>query len=262
MAAIDRVGRRIDGVVARYFRRALPDPEGLPRYVAPLPTWLENVGLRLAWLVALTNLAGTVFGFWYYRVQFARTDPLMWLFVPDSPVATLLIACSLIAWRLDLPWDVDWLHVLAFFGCIKLGLWTPFVQLVLQSPAGIPLWLYWFLVGSHLAMAVQAFLIHRYARFSVAAVAVATAWYGLNDVLDYFWPLVGDLHHTGLRVERVDGVVDHTLPAHDYAAAAAVTLTVACVFLAMATRVAKLRRSIAAGAEAVGDEGARGRTDQ
>ena len=240
MAAIRRAGDRLDDLVARVFDAPLPAPEGLPRYVAPLPTWLENLGLRLAWPIVLINLAGTAFGFWYYRFQLAATDPVMWIFVPDSPMATLFIALSLAAWRLDL--DADWLHALAFFGCIKLGLWTPYVQIGLQSPAGIALWLYWFLVLSHLAMAVEAFLIHRYAEFSVGAVAVATVWYTGNDVLDYFWPVVGDFHHTLLRAELVDGAFDHALPAHDLAAAAAVVLTVASVFLALATRVAKVER--------------------
>jgi uncharacterized membrane protein YpjA len=90
-------------------------------------------------------------------------------------------------------------------------------------------------------MAVEAFLIHRYATFTVPAVAVATGWYLTNDVLDYFWPVLGDFHHTLLRAERLGGVYDHGLPAHDYAAAAAVVLTVLAVFLALATRVAKLR---------------------
>ncbi|MHB9285436.1 DUF1405 domain-containing protein [Halobacteriales archaeon Cl-PHB] len=239
MAAISGVGRRVDEVVARYFDADLPSSEGLPGYVAPLPEWLENVGLRLAWLIVLVNLVGTAFGFWYYRLQLEATPLAMWVFVPDSPMATLFIALSLAAWRLDV--DADWLHVLAFFGCIKLGLWTPYVQLGLQSPAGIGLLMYWFLVLSHLAMAVEAFLIHRYAAFSVPAVAVATVWYTANDVLDYLYPVVGDFHHTVLRAEYVDGTFDHTLVAHDLAAACAVVLTVICIFLALATRVEKLR---------------------
>jgi uncharacterized membrane protein YpjA len=211
----------------------------LPRYVAPLPRWLENVGLRLLWPVVLVNLAGTAFGFWFYRFQLADTPLVAWPLVPDSPVATLFIALSLAAWRLG--YSPEWLHALAFFGCIKLGAWTPYVQLALNGPAGISLWLYWFLILSHAAMVVQAFLVHRYAAFSVGAVAVATVWYGFNDLVDYFWPVVGEFHHTALRAEVVGGGFDHSLPAHDLAAACAVLLTLACVFLALATRVAKLR---------------------
>ena len=130
--------------------------------------------------------------------------------------------------------------MLAFYGNIKLGLWTPFVQLVLNGPGGIEPWLYWFLIVSHLAMSLQSFLIYRYAEFSVGAVAVTTVWYGLNDIVDYFAPLVGEFHHTFLRAELVNGALDHSVRAHDLAAAAAVTLTLAATFLALATRVKKL----------------------
>jgi uncharacterized membrane protein YpjA len=243
MTGLARLGRRLDDLVARVFDRPIPESEQLPRSVAPLPTWLENIGLRLAWLVVAVNLAGTAFGFWYYRFQFEATQTVMWPFVPDSPVATLFIGLSLAAWRLDL--EAEWLHMLAFFGCIKLGFWTPYVQLFLQSSAGIADWLYYFLIVSHLAMAIEAFLIHRYARFSVPAVAVATGWHLANDVVDYFWPIVGEYHHTVLRAEYVGGAIDHGVPAHGYAAAAAVVLTVTAVFLALATRVAKGKRDTA-----------------
>jgi len=213
----------------------------LPNYLAPLPRQLENLALRYAWLIVIINLAGTAFGFWYYRFQLAQTSFVMWPFVPDSPAATLFVALSLAAWKLD--YDIEWLHMLAFFGNIKLGLWTPFVQLFLNGPGGIAPWLYWFLVVSHLAMSLQSFLIYRYAEFSVSAVAVATVWYGLNDIVDYFVPLVGEFHHTFLRAELVNGILDHSVQAHDFAAAAAVTLTLAATFLALATRVKKLEPS-------------------
>jgi uncharacterized membrane protein YpjA len=242
------VGSRLDAFVARYFGNSLPDSEGLPWYVAPLPTWLENVALRLAWPIAIANLLGTLFGFWYYagrplevavRGQLGSAPLAAYPLIPDSPVATMFIGLSLVAWRLD--WQAEWLHTLAFFGCIKLGLWTPYVQLALNGPGGIAAWLYWFLVLSHLAMAVEAFLIHRYASFSVGAVAVATVWYGFNDVVDYFWPLFEGPHHTTLRAEYVDGSITHAVAAHDLAAGWAVVLTVIAVFLALATRVEKGR---------------------
>jgi uncharacterized membrane protein YpjA len=254
MSVVSRAGRRVERTVARYFDGDLPDPEGLPRYVAPLPDWLEDLGLRLAWPVALVNLVGTVFGFWYYAGQpFELAPPLVegqlgvaplaaYPLIPDSPVATLFIGLSLVAWKLDI--DADPLHVLAFFGCIKLGLWTPYVQLGVNGLGNLALWLYWFLICSHLAMALEAFLIHRYAAVSVPSVALALAWYGFNDVVDYFVPVLDGPHHTWLRAEPflAAGVPDHTVPAHDLAAAWAVVLTFLATFLALATRVEKVKR--------------------
>jgi len=254
--ALTRAGERLEAVVARYFGSSLPPTEGLPRYVAPLPEWLENVGLRLAWPIAVVNLVGTLFGFWYYagrplelapplvEGQLGAAPPLAYPLIPDSPVATLFIGLSFAAWKLD--FDLQWLHALAFFGCIKLGLWTPFVQLVINGPDGIAAWLYWFLILSHAAMAVEAFLIHRYATFSVPAVAVAVFWYGSNDVVDYFVPALGGPHPTWLRGEpllsRTPVQFDHAVLAHDLAAAWAVILTLLATFLALATRAEKLKR--------------------
>jgi uncharacterized membrane protein YpjA len=256
-------------VIARlrrlYDRRFPPDdlPPGdtLPWYVAPLPGWLEDLGLRLVWPVVAANLAGTAFGFWFYRFQFSITDPVMWPFTPDSPLATLFIALSLALWKLGR--SNEYLNTLAFFGCIKLGAWTPFVLLAFPAeypsgtlaalgPVGF-VWeygLYAFLVTSHLAMVVEAFLIHRYASFGVGTVALAAAWYTFNDVVDYLVPIVGNPHHTLLSVEPYLGPgrgFDHTVPAHDVAAAAAIALTVVCVFLALATRVYKERERPSAG---------------
>ena len=233
--------RRVD-VEAFLSGEGLPDPENLPRWVAPLPTWLENLGLNLAWVVVAVNLVGTAFGFWYYRFQFAAEPLAAWPLVPDSPVATFFVAASLALWKLDR--SNAYVDALAFFGCLKLGLWTPYVLLVFRDgfsylhPA-----MYNFLFWSHLAMVLEAFVIHRYADFPVRAVLVALVWYGLNDVVDYFVPVVGTPHHTLLPGQRiVDGVITHLSPAHEYAAAGAVVLTFAATFLALATRIAKLER--------------------
>jgi uncharacterized membrane protein YpjA len=216
----------------------LPSPEGLPRWLAPLPNWLENFGLNLAWLVVVINLAGTAFGFWYYRFQFAETPTVMWPFVPDSPVATLFIALSLVLWKVGR--NNEYLNSLAFFGCWKLGFWTPFTLLVFADDflayTAIPMYL--FLFFSHLAMVVQAFLIHRYSEFPVGAVFLAVVWYGFNDIVDYFVPIVGDPHHTTLPLTDFTAVFGD-VTALQIAAAGAVTLTLTATFLALSTRVKK-----------------------
>ncbi|WP_233357431.1 DUF1405 domain-containing protein [Halococcoides cellulosivorans] len=212
-----------------------------PRWVAPLPRWLEDWGLRLAWPIAIVNLVGTAFGVWYYAGR--PTDlaaplleghlgaaPLWQLpLIPDSPVATLLIALSLIVWRLDpdREWahHPDWLHVLAVVGCLKLGLWTPYVQLVINGPGHVAPWLYWFLIGSHLLMAVEAFVVHRYARFTPRAIAIALGWYALQDIADYT-AVLGPPTHTRLAAEWTGAGYDHTLAAHDLAALGALVLTI------------------------------------
>ncbi|QCC46854.1 DUF1405 domain-containing protein [Halobellus limi] len=231
----------------------LPAPESLPRWLAPLPTWLENVGLRFAWVVVAINLLGTAFGFWYYGFhplplsdplvtwQFAAEPVAMWPFVPDSPMATLFIALAFASWKLGRT--NEYLAALAFFGCWKLGLWTPYVLTVFADAFLETTWLplYVFLFVSHLAMVVQAFVLHRIADFPIRAVAVALAWYGLNDVVDYFVPIVGDPHHTSLPLAdaTVVGIGGGTTVLQ-LAAAGAVVLTFVATFFALATRAKKL----------------------
>jgi uncharacterized membrane protein YpjA len=232
--------------------------ESLPRYLAPLPRQIETVALRYAWVIVVVNLVGTVFGFWYYIPQFRLEPVLAWPVVPDSPMATLLIACSLALYKLGRP--NEFLNMLAFFGCIKLGLWTPYVLTVFADaflatvtppPQVVPLLgrelasnaMYAFLFVSHLGMVVQAFLIHRYSAFPGRAILVAVIWYGFNDLVDYFVPIVGTPHHTLLPVEPiVNGTVQHVSPAHEVAAAGAVALTILATILAVATRRVKTKR--------------------
>ena len=232
--------------------------ESLPRYLAPLPRKIETVALRYAWVIVAINLAGTAFRFWYYIPQFRLEPVLAWPVVPDSPVATLFIACSLALYKRGR--SNEYLNVLAFFGCIKLGLWTPYVLTVFADaflasvappPQVVPLLgqalastaMYAFLVVSHLGMVIQAFLIHRYSDFPGRAILVAVIWYGFNDLVDYFVPIVGTPHHTLLPVEPVvNGTVQHVSPAHEIAAVGAVVLTVLATILAVATRRAKTKR--------------------
>jgi len=235
-------------------RSRLPDRDALPRWLAPLPRAVEDFGLRAVWLIVAINLVGTAFGFWYYGFhplplsdplivgQFATEPALLWPLVPDSPVATLFIALAFGAWALNRA--NEYLSALAFFGCWKLGLWTPYVLLVFSENfrAVNPLPMYLFLLFSHLAMVVQAFVLYRISEFPVRAVAVAVLWYGLNDVVDYFVPLLGTPHHTLIPGQAIgaDGFYTHPTEIHSLAAAGAVVLTLTATFLTLATRVKKL----------------------
>ncbi|SFS44406.1 DUF1405 domain-containing protein [Halostagnicola kamekurae] len=213
----------------------LPDRTSLPTYFAPVPKVLEDLGLRLAWVVVAINLLGTAFGFWYYSGQFAETAAIMWPWVPDSPLATLFIALAIACWKLGR--EQAWLTALAFVGNIVLGLWTPFTLLVFADAyAGLHWAMYNFLFWSHLAMVVQALVLYRITDFPLYAVAVAAIWYGSNLVVDYFVPIVGDPHHTTIPVAR-DTAMFLEADALGVIAAGEVTFTFAAVFLALAIRI-------------------------
>lgn len=230
---------------------SLPERDSLPRYLAPLPRALEDIGLRFAWLIVAINLLGTAFGFWYYVPQLSATPEAMWPFVPDSPVATLLIAGSLASWKLGRR--IEPLNVLAFFGCIILGLWTPYVLVVFREGfSALPWYMYGFLFTSHLAMVVEAFLIYRYSDFPLGAIALAAGWYALNVVVDYVVPVVGSPHHTLLPAQDAGeylgpflgkatyaGPITHVSPDHGLAAAGAVGVLLLATALALGTHRAK-----------------------
>ncbi len=215
--------------------RSLPERRPLPRYLTPVPKVLEDLGLRLVWLVVAINLAGTAFGFWYYQQQLAATPMVMWPMVPDSPLATLAIALAFAAWKLG--HELPWLTAIAFFGNIILGLWTPFTLVAFYDAYSFldPL-MYQFLFWSHLAMVVQAFVLHRITDFPVWAVAVATVYYAFNLIVDYFIPIVGEPHHTAIPLER-DEAMYLGADALGVIAAGEVTFTILALFLALATRV-------------------------
>jgi uncharacterized membrane protein YpjA len=223
----------------------LPERPDLPAYLAPLPRWLENLGLHLAWPIVAVNLVGTAFGFYYYLPQFSATAPVAWPLVPDSPVATLFVALSLASWKLGYADRLGPLHALAFFGCLKLGAWTPFVLLAFADGFSyLPAPMYNFLFWSHLGMVLEAFLVYRYADFRPPAVAVAVGWYGLNDLVDYLVPVAGNRHHTlvpGQTIDPATNTITHT-GGHWTAAAGAVALTALAVVLAVGTWRAKRDR--------------------
>lgn len=220
---------------------SVPAPAELPWYVAPLPRPLEDLALRLAWVLVAINLAGTAFGVWFYAVEFAqltREPVVMWIWVMDSPLATFWFALSLGLWKLGRP--TPWLDTLAFVGCIVLGLWTPWVLLAFWPMYDFfhPLMYHW-LIWSHLGLAVQAFVIHRYSRFTVPAIVVAAGWYTIDLVLDFHMPIIGGLHHPDLPTDRTTPMFLGA-DALGVAGAGAAIVTVFAITLAALTRIHKL----------------------
>ena len=204
------------------------------RLIAPLPTPIEDACLQYAWVIVAINLAGTGFGFWYYRFQLEATPLVVWPWIPDSPLATLFMAASLALFKLGRPNEL--INMLAFYGNIKLGLWTPYTLLLFRGEFGHHPAMFAFLFGSHLLMVAQAFLIHRYARFPPWAIAGALVWYTVDLLLDYFTPIVGGPHHTWSPVARTQEMILNAT-AFDLIAAGATVLTIWITVLAFMTHV-------------------------
>ncbi len=158
--------------------------------VQVLPEKLRELSLsRFTLPIILINLAGTAFGFYYYREQFAATAPHLWIFVADSPIATFLMAASLLLYLKDRRSGT--LEALAAIANIKYGLWTVFILLFYFDTffSSNPLPMYLFLLFSHLLMFLQAFLVLDYTDFDLRHLAVAASWFLVNDLFDYLLDL-------------------------------------------------------------------------
>lgn len=178
---------------------------------APAPlsmAWFGRFKVAPGWalLIALVNLVGIAYGFYYYAPQFRETPAWLWPLVPDSPLAVLWAELALV-----LYWLHRWrggrgerpgllaatLDALAFVGNVQVGLWTVYVLLAYADSFGTyTLNLNTLLLAGHAGMAVLALVfvqgVRARARASPgvqwAGLALAGVYYLGQDAMDYFGP--------------------------------------------------------------------------
>ena len=133
--------------------------------------------------VLIINLFGTIYGYYWYQGQLAVTDPIFYIFVPDSPTASLFFCFALIGWLFGKNFKL--LEVLALITLVKYGLRAVVMNMLTLVEMGSLSLDGWMLVFSHFMMAVQAILyIPKYA-FGFGHVVVGAIWTLHNDVIDY-----------------------------------------------------------------------------
>ncbi|MFU8766406.1 MAG: DUF1405 domain-containing protein [Candidatus Methanoperedens sp.] len=76
-------------------------------------------------IVLVSCIIGTIFGFYYYMGQFAASPVYLWFFIPDSPFFTLMYALVLFFYSSGKRSNT--FDVFTFIGLNKVGLWTIFV---------------------------------------------------------------------------------------------------------------------------------------
>lgn len=135
-------------------------------------------------ILLVINFLGTIYGFWWYRGQFAETPLYLWPFVPNSPLSVLYILIALLFFK-NKKRSPFW-EAMAYFGLIKHGLWTVAIITVYHFtgrayPENFLLW------TGHLGMALQAVLFWAYygLPLSYPLAAGISLWYFFNDYLDY-----------------------------------------------------------------------------
>ena len=135
------------------------------------------------WLLLYVNLFGTVYGYYWYKWQLVLTEPKYWIFVPDSPTASLFFTLAIIGWLIGRNFKL--IEALALITLVKYGLWAVVMNLLTLIETGSIGLVGWMLVVSHFAMAVQAVLYIPLYKFNKIHIVIAAIWTLHNDVIDY-----------------------------------------------------------------------------
>lgn len=157
-------------------------------------SWYLLTHQSFLWLLLLINFLGTIYGYYWYNGQLSQTEAKFYIFVPDSPTASLFFCFVLVAWLMGKNWRL--VEALALITLVKYGLWAVVMNLWTNVESGPIGPLGWMLIGSHFAMAVQAVLYIPKYRFNFIHIAIAAIWTLHNDVIDYVFgqmPIYSDL---------------------------------------------------------------------
>ena len=114
--------------------------------------WLILTHKSFLWILLFINVIGTVYGYDWYMWQLEITEPKFWIFVPDSPTASLFFVFAIIGWLIGRNFKL--MEALALITLVKYGLWAVVMNLLTLAETGSIGWVGWMLVGSHFAMAV------------------------------------------------------------------------------------------------------------
>jgi len=143
---------------------------------------------KVLWLLFLINLAGTIYGFIWYKYQLQDTPPIFMAFVPDSPTASLFFTLFLLFYifRRQAPY----IEALALVTLVKYGIWAVVMNLLTRiqdgylSPQGYMLML------SHGAMAIEGILFASLYVFKLKHLVIAAVWALHNDIIDYVFGMM------------------------------------------------------------------------
>ncbi|PGT87440.1 DUF1405 domain-containing protein [Bacillus sp. AFS040349] len=142
----------------------------------------------IIFIMVLINFFGTVYGYYWYRYQLADTPAHFYIFVPDSPTASLffLIVVAAFLMKKNLPL----IEALAIVTLFKYGIWAVIMNLLVLLVNGSLPWEGYMLIASHFGMAIQGLLYAPYYRFKAWHLIVAAIWTLHNDVIDYVFEMM------------------------------------------------------------------------
>lgn len=136
-------------------------------------------------LLFIINVVGTIYGYYWYKSQLSITEPQFYLFVPDSPTASLFFSIAIFGWIMGKHFKL--MEALALITLVKYGIWAVVMNFLTLFELGSIGFTGWMLVFSHFMMAVQAILYIPMYRFELWHLFVGAIWTLHNDVIDYVY---------------------------------------------------------------------------
>ena len=184
------------------------------------------------YLLLLGNIIGAVFGFtWWYGEQLKQAKWYLWIFTAPSPMyaALFVVAAILIMIRVKDSQATSFFYFITSIGLIKYGIWTIIFWLTFSGAKELGYLMIAWLVFSHGVMAAESSLLYhkiQLKKYSIPFLLMATAWFLLNDYLNYVGPTM---------------MTKIAIPNWTIASSTAIVLTIISPFLAyfLAKRIRK-----------------------
>jgi uncharacterized membrane protein YpjA len=139
-------------------------------------------------LLLVVNIAGTIYGFYWYGWQLQETPAIFIPFVPDSPTASMFFVFVLIAFLCRKNWPL--LESLAIVTLFKYGIWAVVMNILVYIVQGELDWQGYMLIFSHFAMAVEGLLYAPFYRVKSWQLIVAAIWTLHDVVIDYVFNMM------------------------------------------------------------------------
>ena len=127
----------------------------------------------------LINLAAGIYSISYYFSHLEKTNPLLWLFVIDCPLYSIIFGINL--YLLAKEKQKPLLGFVSIVGNIKYGLWTIFALLL----PGL-IFIYPLYVIGHLLLILEVIIFYKIFAIKIKHIIIVLAWFLINDFLDYF----------------------------------------------------------------------------
>jgi uncharacterized membrane protein YpjA len=133
---------------------------------------------KFLFLLFLINIFAGLYSIQFYLSQLKTTNPLLWLFVIDCPLYSIIFGIVLLLKIKDK--SIPLLTFISISGNIKYSLWTLFVLLMISGLLD-----YYVLTIGHILLFIETIVLYRKEVFKLKHYLFVLIWFLLNDFFDY-----------------------------------------------------------------------------